>query len=414
MAFEKKKPVVSSLILVVPDFPGSDSGTGQRSLLFLDAAAELGPVHVVILSHHIPNDAALQLPQAASVVNWGEGSLKPTGIIRYLPLFTLRGLRLLAPQKFYQADPNFRRQLDRLIDQTGAKVVLFRYFRTFAATGLFKRDPLTVMVDIDDRDDQKYTSRLTSTFGERLGGTWAFRASMRKLALIMQNRLSKASLVWFTASEDAWALPGTQTAILPNVARTVPVLTVPLPPSQGDSILFVGIYSHTPNRDGISWFLDHCWAELSRRFPQIRLRIVGRGMLWHEMAARYTHLERVDFVGPVDDLDVEYNRARLCICPVREGGGSKIKVIEAAAFGRPIVGVPHAFRGFDEGIRDHATEALTPKDFVEACAAFLSDDGHADRSGKALAEWQRRNYSYEAAKDRIKADILSTLSVQKR
>ena len=89
-------------------------------------------------------------------------------------------------------------------------------------------------------------------------------------------------------------------------------------------------------------------------------------------------------------------------------------MIEAAAFGRPIVGVPHAFRGFDGGIHDHAAEALTPKDFVEACSAFLLDDCHADRNGAALAEWQRRNYSYEAAKDRIKADILSTLSVQKR
>lgn len=403
-----------STILVVPDFPGNDSGTGQRSLLFLDAAAELGSVHVVILSHHIPDDATLQLPQAASVASWGEGSLKPTGIMQYLPLSALRVLRLLAPQRFYQTDPNFRRQLDSLIDQTGARIILFRYFRTFAATGLFTRDHLSIMVDVDDRDDQKYASRLTSTFGERLGGSWAFKASMRRLALMMKKHLSKASLVWFTASEDAWTVPGTKTAILPNVASTSPVQTGSSPPSQGNSILFVGIYSHAPNRDGISWFLNHCWAELSRRFPQTRLRIVGRGMLWHEMAARYTHLERVDFVGFVDDLAVEYNRARLCICPVREGGGSKIKVIEAAAFGRPIVGVPHAFRGFDGGIHDHAAVALTPKDFVEACSAFLSDDCHADRSGAALAEWQRRNYSYKAAKDRIKADILSTLSVQKR
>ena len=153
------------------------------------------------------------------------------------------------------------------------------------------------MVDVDDREDQKYASRLTSTFGERLGGSWAFKASMCRLALMMQKQLSKASLVWFIASEDAWTVPGTRTAIVPNMARTSPAKTDPSPPSQGNSILFVGIYSHASNRDGISWFLSHCWPELSRRFPQTRLHIVGRGMLWHEMAARYTHLERVDFVG---------------------------------------------------------------------------------------------------------------------
>lgn len=400
-----------STIIILPDFPTVDTGGGQRSLLFLDAAAAVGPVHLVVLSDRVPKDAILHLPQVASVESWGEGSLQLDGLLRHVPFAVLR---LLAPQRAYQADPDFRKRLDALVDRTGARAVLFRYFRAFAATGLVKRDDLAVLVDIDDRDDQRYADRLARLFGPRLGRAWVLNVFLRNLARMMRGRLTDASLVWFAAPEDVWTVPSMQSVVLPNVPRAVPAMTVSSPPSQGNSILFVGIYSHAPNRDGISWFLNHCWAELSRRFPQTRLRIVGRGMLWHEMAARYTHLERVDFVGFVDDLAAEYNRARLCICPVREGGGSKIKVIEAAAFGRPIVGVPHAFRGFDGGIHDHAAEALTPNDFVEACSTFLSDDCHADRSGAALAEWQRRNYSYKSAKDRIKADILSTVSVQNR
>lgn len=398
------------LILVLPDFPAADSGAGQRSLLLLEAAAGMGPVHVVLLSGRMPEDAARCLPQAASVAAWGDGTLHLTGIMRHVPH---GALRLLSPSLFYRPDPGFQARLDALVAQTGARAVLFRYLPTFCATGAARRADLALLVDIDDRDDQKYATRLARLFGERTGRSWLFRFPLRRLARLMQRRLADASLIWFAGAEDAWILPGVRTAILPNVPMTAPVAAgaaadLP-PPSQGDAVLFVGISSHVPNQDGIRWFLDHCWADLARQFPAIRLRIVGRGRFWPALAARYPGLERVDFIGPVEDLAAEYGRARLCICPVREGGGSKIKVIEAAAFGRPVAGVPHAFRGFDAGILDHAAEALSPQDFIRACAGFLSDAALSDRAGAALAEWQGRHYSRDAALDRIRADIAGTV-----
>lgn len=393
--------MTAPIIVIMPDFPTANTGGGQRSLLFLDAVAALGPVHLVILSDQIPQDAARTLP-VVSVEGWGR--LQPgVVILRRMP-HALQ--RLLLPGQSYRTDPALRARLDGLIARTGARTVLFRYFRAFAAAGCRKRDDLAVLVDIDDRDDQRYADRLARMFGKRLGNAGLPRILLDRLARTMTRRLADASLVWFCAAEDVWTIPGTRTTILPNVPLFAPARDTP-PPSQGDAVLFVGIYSHVPNRDGICWFLDHCWADLSRQVPDIHLRIVGRGTLWHEMAARYTHLERVEFVGPVADLAAEYDRARLCICPVREGGGSKIKVIEAAAFGRPIVGVPHAFRGFDAGLLDHAAEALSPQDFTRACVAFLTDADLADRAGAALAGWQQRNYSPDAARRQLRNDILS-------
>ena len=392
-------------ILVLPNLPVVDSGAGQRSLLLLEAAAALGPVHVVILSDG-PAGAAALLPGAASLAYWGGGTLRLTGMLRHLPI---GALRLVAPGQFYRPDPALRARMEGLIAETGARAVLFRYVRTFCAAGMSRRDRLAVLVDVDDRDDQKYATRLMRLFGGRLGGSALVGLPLRRLARLLQDRLRDASLVWFAGSEDAWTLPGARVAILPNVPATSPATGGLPPPSAGDSVLFVGVSGHVPNQDGIRWFLDHCWADLARRCPDVRLRIVGRGTLWPQMAARYPHLDRVDFVGPVADLAGEYGRARLCICPVREGGGSKIKVIEAAAMGRPIVGVRHAFRGFDEGIRDLAVEAATPGDFVAACAEILGDGDRADRAGAALAEWQRRHYSRNAILARIRSDIASVL-----
>lgn len=389
-------------ILVLPGFPWPDTGAGQRSLLLLDAAAGLGPVHVVLLSDGMPEDAAQRLPQAASIHLWGSGSLKIRGPARHVPI---GAMRLLAPGQFYRADHALRDRLEGLISETGARAVLFRYAPTFCATGLARREGLAVLVDIDDRDDQKYETRLRRLLGDRLGGSAPLQFPLRRLSRLLRARLGSASLMWFAGPEDVWHLDGVRTSVLPNVPADTPLPADLPPPSQGDALLFVGISSHVPNQDGMRWFLDHCWAELARQFPDMRCRIVGRGTFWQDLAARYPGLPRVDFVGPVDDLPAEYARARLCICPVREGGGSKIKVVEAAAYGRPIVGVPHAFRGFEGEIRALAGEALSPQDFIAACARFLSDPAAADRSGAALAEWQRQNYSRGAALTRIRDDI---------
>ena len=396
------------LILILPGFPWADTGVGQRSRLLLDAAARVGPVHVVLLSDGMPSDAAAQLPQAASVSLWGSGGLKARRFGGVLPM---GAMRMILPERLYRVDPDLRDRLIRMVGDTGAGAVLFRYAPTFCATGMVSDKDLAVLVDIDDRDDQKYAARLQRMLGKGRVVSALLAWPLSRLARLLQDRLRQVSLIWFTGREDAWHLPGVITAIAPNVPAMQDIPSDLPPPSAGDSVLFVGISSHVPNHDGVRWFLDHCWPDLARRFPAMRLRIVGRGPSWPQMAAQYPGLANVDFVGPVDDLSVEYARARLCICPVREGGGSKIKVVEAAAYGRPVVGAPHAFRGFDPAILDHAEQAESAQDFIAACAGFLSDPDRADRAGQGLMGWQREHYSRQGAVARMAADIRSVLPV---
>lgn len=393
-------------LLVLPSFPLADTGIGQRSLLLLEAAAGLGPVHVVLLADHMPQDAAARLPQAASVTCLGRGSLQRRGLARHVPH---GALRLLAPGLLYRVDPDLQRRLTDLIDRTGARVVMFRYAPTYCATGLSRQPGLAVLVDIDDRDDQKYATRLTRMLGAPVAQSWPVRRVLARLAEMLKRRLSQASLLWFAGAEDVWNLDGVTSSVLPNVPMVSAFPDDLAPPSQGDSVLFVGISNHIPNQDGVRWFLDGCWSDLHRQCPELRLRIVGRGPDWPLMAQAYPQLKGVDFVGPVEDLQAEYARARICICPVREGGGSKIKVVEAAAYGRPIVGLPHAFRGFDAGILGHARVAEDAAGFVAACVDLARDGARADRDGQALRDWQRAQYSRPAALERIRADILAQL-----
>lgn len=105
------------------------------------------------------------------------------------------------------------------------------------------------------------------------------------------------------------------------------------------------------------------------------------------------------------DLEQEYAGARVAICPVREGGGSKIKVIEAASYWRPVVGTSHSFRGFDGLDWNDLSSADDPNTFAEATIRLLTDLATADRQATKLRAWQRATYSRSAFIDKVKEDL---------
>ncbi len=397
-------------ILVLPRWPHPHTGAGQRSLLLLEALGRSGPVHVVLMNGR--RGTSPEVPGAASVHVMPSELVNPTDRLG-LAMVGLR--RTLTPGRAYRPDPAVRDDLTALIRKTGARLVCFRYMQTFAAAGLLPApgpDGLRILVDVDDRDDQKYTSRLTRQLGLRLTGTAPVRNRLTALRGLMVARLSRASVVWFAAESDILSLDGPDIRIWPNV----PFVEVPTtldgsafpPASGGRSILFVGTHGHLPNVEGVVWFVRHCFPAIRAAHPDAVVRIVGRGP-WSTIVPRLGNAPGVVLQGEVGDLSREYAAARLAICPVREGGGSKIKVLEAAAHGRPVVLTPHSLRGFDDGAADLMIAADDPGAFARACLHLLEDPAEADRRGHALRRWQEAGYSRAGVLDRLSGHIDAVL-----
>jgi hypothetical protein len=372
----------NATLVVLPRFPDERSGTGQRSRLLVAAAVRAGPTHVVILEGRA---GAQSLPGVESIRWCRETDYRPS-----------RGLsRLVTPARTYRPQPALRRMMLEMVETHRARVVLFRYIRSFCAAGLTCADGLRLIVDVDDRDDQKYQTTLMARLGPRLANSLPVKGLLARLRAVLRRRLRAASHVWFVAREDIWPLTPATTSLLPNVPYWTSSQSRCPPASAGNAILFVGVPDHPPNSAGLTWFLDHCWPSIHAADTRAVLRIVGRGD-WTDIAARYADLPGVQIVGEVADLEDEYARARLAICPVREGGGSKIKVIEAAAFGRPVVAVPHAVRGFDGLDALDLPQAADPSHFAQSCLDLLADGTRADAAGRALRDWQAATYSREA------------------
>ncbi|SIO59879.1 Glycosyltransferase involved in cell wall bisynthesis [Rhodovulum sp. ES.010] len=392
-------------LLVLPRYPHPESGTGQRSLLFLDAAARLGPVHVVLTDGSGPLEQLRARPGVGSVSALASPRITPAG---RLGRATVGATRLIVPDLAYRPDPALRGALTALAGTTGARAVIFRYTAPHCAAGLDDRPGLRVMVDVDDRDDQKYASRLARRFGTAFTRFGPAAPFLSRLRAVLRRKLARAGLVWFAAPDDVWPLGGVETRVLSNAPHAAPDTPPPLDP-ETRAVLFVGSFAHRPNQDGVRWFLEHCWADIRAACPAARFRIVGSGD-WPRLAADFPRLDGVDYVGRVADLEAEYAAARVCICPVREGGGSKIKVIEAAAFARPVVGSSHALRGFDPRLTAHAVGSDSPAAQVAACIGYLRDARRAEADGRALHAVQQAAHSRAAAIDAIRGDITLALA----
>ena len=221
-------------------------------------------------------------------------------------------------------------------------------------------------------------------------------------------RLARASFV--CAENDRRKLERLYRArnleVIPNAV--VPPLA-PLPPAHAPTLLFVGIYGHAPNRAAAEFFLDHVWPRIRARVPTARVVFAGARP---EAVTHYAAPPQgVSFTGFVADLQPLYAAARVVVCPLLSGGGTRVKIIEAAAYARPVVATRIGAEGlvFTDGeeilIRDAAAA------FAAACITLLEDHAACTRMGLAARARVDAHYRRDSVAAHLASCILARLRI---
>jgi glycosyltransferase involved in cell wall biosynthesis len=138
-----------------------------------------------------------------------------------------------------------------------------------------------------------------------------------------------------------------------------------------DHLVFNGALSYSANFEAMRWFLAEIYPRILRAQPGVTLSITG-STTGVELGRLDLH-PGVQLTGFVDDIRTEVARASVCVVPIREGGGSRLKVLEAMALGTPVVATSKGAEGLEVTPGEHLLVADDPEAFARAVIDLLTN-----------------------------------------
>jgi len=188
-------------------------------------------------------------------------------------------------------------------------------------------------------------------------------------------------------------LPQARPVVVPNGVDTT--FVHPAPPGMGPApgadpqIVFTGMMAYYPNHDGALYFADAIWPAIRRELPAAHWLIVGA-----EPPPAVRALDGavgITVTGRVDDVRPYAWRSGVSIVPLRMGGGTRLKIVEALAMGQAVVSTSVGCEGIAVAPGHNLVVADDPAAFAAAVADLLRDPARAaaiGAAGRVLAEQQ--------------------------
>ncbi|MDQ4012157.1 MAG: glycosyltransferase family 4 protein [Thermoproteota archaeon] len=159
------------------------------------------------------------------------------------------------------------------------------------------------------------------------------------------------------------------------------------------SILFVGNFAYEPNIDAALYFSRQIFPLILKDVPDAKLFLVGNAP--PPEICSLTSSKQIEVTGSVASLIPFYKHADVVICPLRIGGGVKVKVLEALSFGKAIVSTSVGAQGLD--LSSHRAMAIAddPTDFAENVVRFLVQPEERDNQEREALAYARTLPSWD-------------------
>ena len=136
-------------------------------------------------------------------------------------------------------------------------------------------------------------------------------------------------------------------------------------------LLFVASMDTDANNDAAIYFLKSIFPLVKKKCPEARIYLVGRRP-GSQLSAHHNN-DDIIVTGEVPDVMPYYAKATVTVVPLRSGGGTRLKILEAMAMGSPVVATTIGCEGLNAENNRHLLIADDPEDF-SACILKLLDD----------------------------------------
>jgi glycosyltransferase involved in cell wall biosynthesis len=177
----------------------------------------------------------------------------------------------------------------------------------------------------------------------------------------------------------------------------------PLPQAKEPRLTFIGSLDWRPNQDALRWFLGEIWPLVRSGISDVEMTVVGRRP--PRWIAGLCEANDVRLHADAPDVRPHLADASAVVVPLRIGGGSRLKILEAMAAGRCVVSTSIGAEGLEVRHGEHLSIADTPAGFAEATLSLVGDARDHRALRQSLARAGRALVEAEYGWDRIALDL---------
>jgi len=237
----------------------------------------------------------------------------------------------------------------------------------------------------------------------RAGGNLARRlyaeVNWRKLRREELGTYRDADGVYLCSAVDERRLldqvTGVRSVVIPNAADVDYYQPRPTdPPPDGRTLVFFGTLSYVPNTDGVIHFVRDIWPRIAEAHPKARCKIIGGRPPPSLLALAGP---RIELTGFVSDLRPHLAAAAAVVVPLRLGGGTRLKIVEAMAMGKAIVSTTLGAEGIEAVPGRDLLVEDAPAGFAEAVNRLLAEPSLAAHMGQSARRLAVEQYAWSGA-----------------
>ena len=349
------------------------SGGQHRLAAMLEVLSELGDLKICIVSRDPVDDDARAATSAAL----------PTAQVLEIPLVgrPQRRMAYLRPHRWPWWEPHSQIDFPAVQSSMRAAVGQDRFDLVWAhlTLGAPLLDGWGASVRIVDLPElQHVMRRRRATLGSprrNLGALrWKYAQAVdtRGWRRVERRACDQASLVTVCSETDRQALGGRgQVIVVPNGYKIPPEPVGRSDVAGPATLAFQGTMSYYPNSDAAGFFARDVFPLIRQHIPEAQFRVVGRA---GPDVLGLSESEGVVIVGGVDQIEDELAKAHAVVVPLRIGSGTRVKILEAWAYGIPVVSTTVGAEGLPVSHAENLLLADAAPALAEACIRVLTDE----------------------------------------
>ena len=407
------------ILLIAPSMPAqTGNGLAMRIGVFLQAAAALGDVDVLAIPY-IPSMRAKETAftrKYSKRLIWidSEGRLDTFFEIIKTKASQEQGLPAFAAYDrpstcSHMSSPVLFDAAHAVSGQTYDLCIVMRLNCLPILDAIMKTTKLKhVVCDLDDDDQQLALYKAQNALEQGDNGTHQWYKIEAEIYRGFLDKMSQKSELLTIANPLSLARLSTPKQKTPiHLLENSIAIASPVPTVERPVLLFVGTLHYEPNMEGLRWFFSKVWGEIKEEIPDLEMLVVGRNPT--EEIISLTRKNGVKLLSDLPDITEAYAAASLAIIPLLSGSGTRIKILEAGAYGIPIVSTDKGAEGLALQDGEHGwIVPQDPDDFATACIEALRSPDKCANSAQKLRDFVIKNHGRDETIIRI-ANLLGPL-----